>query len=169
MGDNFRRRGAGVAGVLLAALLSACETAGSDSSVAKSGATPQSESIDGTQASPEVAALPPEPEIDDDPERLLGLGPNALSDLLGRPELIRRESPAQVWQYRATDCVFDVVLYREVGSESVTSACTSCCAPAWTPTRAERPASLGLHLPALVAPALPGLRPAPASSVVFAL
>jgi hypothetical protein len=104
----------------LAALLSACETAGSDSSVAKSGATPQSESIDGTQASPEVAALPPEPEIDDDPERLLGLGPNALSDLLGRPELIRRESPAQVWQYRATDCVFDVVLYREVGSESVT-------------------------------------------------
>ena len=110
MGHNFRRPGTRVAAVLLAALLGACE----------SGAETRTEAAGGDQASPEVAALPPGLEIDDDPERLLGLGPDALSDLLGRPELIRRESPAQIWQYRSADCVFDVVLYQEAGSEKVT-------------------------------------------------
>jgi hypothetical protein len=62
--------------------------------------------------------LPPEPEVDDDPERLIGLGPNAVYELLGTPELVRRESPAQIWQYRGESCVFDVVLYDEpLGSE----------------------------------------------------
>jgi hypothetical protein len=120
MGHNLRRPGTRVAAVLLAALLGACETAGGDPSASASGATSQTDAADGDQASPEVATLPPEPEIDDDPERLLGLGPDALSDLLGQPELIRRESPAQVWQYRSVDCVFDVVLYQEAGREKVT-------------------------------------------------
>jgi hypothetical protein len=98
----------------LAALLGACETARSGPSETETGVA------DGDRASAEVAELPPEPEIDDDPERLLGLEPDALSDLLGRPELIRREDPAQVWQYRGADCVFDVVLYQEAGGRTVT-------------------------------------------------
>ena len=95
-------------------MLGACETSGSGPSDTETGGA------DGDRASAEVAALPPEPEIDDDPERLLGLRPDALSDLLGRPELIRREDPAQIWQYRGADCVFDVILYQDAGGSSVT-------------------------------------------------
>ncbi len=58
--------------------------------------------------------------LDGDPERLIGLGSQGLFALLGEPELIRRESPAQVWQYQGTACVFDVVLYQRDGVESVT-------------------------------------------------
>lgn len=119
MGHGPRRAGMRLAVVLLAALLGACESAGGGSPETEPGETSGSESADGDRASAEVAALP-EPEIDDDPQRLLGLGPDALSNLLGRPELIRRESPAQVWQYRGAGCVFDVVLYQEAEDSTVT-------------------------------------------------
>jgi ABC-type Fe3+-hydroxamate transport system substrate-binding protein len=92
---------------LVAALLSGCETTAPESA-AESDATP-----------PAQAALP-EIEVDDDPERLIGLGPAGLNALLGQPELIRREAPAQIWQYRADGCVFDVVLYEEAYGERVT-------------------------------------------------
>ena len=72
------------------------------------------------QAAPEIAALPPEPVIDDDPARVLGLGPDQLTEILGRPELMRREPPAEIWQYRGESCVFDVFLYEEAGVVRVT-------------------------------------------------
>ncbi len=68
----------------------------------------------------ETAALPPAPVIDDDPARILGLGPDRLTELLGRPELTRREPPAEIWQYRGESCVFDVFLYEEGGLARVT-------------------------------------------------
>src|SRR5690606_34799342 len=58
---------------------------------------------------PQVAARPP---INDDPAQLMGLDRDGLSNLLGAPDLVRRETPAEVWQYVADDCVFDVVLYQ---------------------------------------------------------
>jgi hypothetical protein len=67
-------------------------------------------------AAPETAALPPEPEIDDDPARLLGLDDAGLAELLGQPDLKRREPPAEIWQYRGGSCVFDVFLYAPAGS-----------------------------------------------------
>ncbi len=72
------------------------------------------------ETGPEIAALPPEPTIDDDPARILGLGPDKLTELLGRPELTRREPPAEIWQYRGESCVFDVFLYEEAGLVRVT-------------------------------------------------
>jgi hypothetical protein len=42
---------------------------------------------------------------------ILGLDSGAVRKLLGEPGLIRRETPAEVWQYRTADCVLDVVLY----------------------------------------------------------
>lgn len=119
MGRGLRRPAARVAVVLCAILLGACTTAGDDSSGGP-GATTQSEAAGGGQTSSDVAAVPPEPEIDDDPGRLLGLGPDGVADILGRPELIRHESPAQVWQYRSADCVFDVVLYQQAEGDRVT-------------------------------------------------
>jgi hypothetical protein len=80
-------------------------------------ATPQPEDEAPT---PEIAALPPEPVIDDDPARILGLGPDQLTEFLGVPELMRREPPAEIWQYRGESCVFDVFLYEEAGRVQVT-------------------------------------------------
>ncbi len=71
-------------------------------------------------ATPEIAALPPAPKIDDDPARLMGLDGTGLAGLLGEPELVRREPPAEIWQYRGASCVFDVFLYEEAGQQRVT-------------------------------------------------
>jgi hypothetical protein len=73
-----------------------------------------------TQADPAIAVLPPEPVIDDDPRRLMGIGPDALRAALGEPELVRREIPAEIWQYRGAVCVFDVFLYDTGGRAMVT-------------------------------------------------
>ena len=71
-------------------------------------------------AEPEVAALPPEPQIDDNPDQLMGLDRAGVDTLLGRPLLIRREPPAEIWQYHGEDCIFDVFLYEEAGAHRVT-------------------------------------------------
>ncbi len=68
----------------------------------------------------ETAALPPAPKIDDDPARLMGLDRAGLAKLLGDPELLRREPPAEIWQYRGGSCVFDVFLYEQAGRQRVT-------------------------------------------------
>ena len=69
---------------------------------------------------PATAALPPEPVINDDPQQLMGIGPGALGAILGEPELIRREAPAEIWQYRNDGCVLDVFLYDTAGQREVT-------------------------------------------------
>jgi len=67
-----------------------------------------------------LAAMPPEPAINDDPEQLIGMGPASLNAFLGAPELIRREAPASLWQYRTEGCVLDVVLYPDRTGDKVT-------------------------------------------------
>ncbi|WP_157231212.1 hypothetical protein [Kiloniella laminariae] len=69
----------------------------------------------------ELASLPPEKtkpelEVDDNPEKLIGLDAAGLEELLGTPKLIRQESPAEIWQYNASDCVLDLVFYDAVTS-----------------------------------------------------
>ncbi len=67
----------------------------------------------------EPPAEPPAPQktarlrVNDDPHQLMGLAPEALGRLLGPPSLLRTETPAEVWQYRAADCVLDIFLYAE--------------------------------------------------------
>ena len=48
------------------------------------------------------------------PTELVGLGKEGVQDLLGDPQLIRRDGPAEVWQYTANACILDLFLY-EVG------------------------------------------------------
>ncbi len=60
-----------------------------------------------------VARLAPPPEIDDDPEQVIGLDRGALEALLGAPGFVREETGAQVWQYRGAGCVLDAVLYSD--------------------------------------------------------
>ncbi len=62
------------------------------------------------------APVAPVASISDDPDQLMGLAPRAVSRLLGPPSLLRTETPAQVWQYTAADCVLDIYLYAEDGT-----------------------------------------------------
>lgn len=44
-------------------------------------------------------------------DHLDGWSAAGLSARLGRPDLLRREAAAQVWQYRGATCLLDVFLY----------------------------------------------------------
>jgi hypothetical protein len=64
---------------------------------------------------PAPSLAPPEPEktaIDDDPERLMGLGTGELTRMLGNPRFVRRDDSAQLWRYRNPSCILDLFLYR---------------------------------------------------------
>jgi hypothetical protein len=83
-----------------------------------------------------LSACQGQPEASD-PVRsaaILGLDSGAVRKLLGEPGLIRRETPAEVWQYRTADCVLDVVLYDHATGPRVAyaEARTSAAEPAPT-------------------------------------
>ena len=66
---------------------------------------------------PQTAAAPlPKSAVNDDPMQLFGLAGQTISDLLGPAYFIRRDGPAEVWQYRAKACVLDIYLYKEAGA-----------------------------------------------------
>jgi hypothetical protein len=51
-----------------------------------------------------------------------GLDATAAERLLGEPSLIRREAPAEVWQYRTAACVLDLFLYEGAAGPRVVYA-----------------------------------------------
>ena len=120
------------AGLLLGLSLGACEAPGEKTpataqnspptATAQQPAQPAAQPTPAPQQAkkPAVAALPRVPAIDDNPKRLMGLSPNGVARLLGKPVLVRREPPAEIWQYLGTSCVFDVFLYEEAGAQRVT-------------------------------------------------
>jgi hypothetical protein len=55
-----------------------------------------------------------------DPKELVGLDNMAVRHALGDPLWIRKEQPAQVWQYATADCIVDLYLYEENGGLKVT-------------------------------------------------
>lgn len=67
------------------------------------------------QPSPSI----PGPPIDDDPDHFLGLSPGELKGRLGSPDLLRRETPAEVWQYRGERCILDLFIYDKEGNKQV--------------------------------------------------
>jgi hypothetical protein len=56
------------------------------------------------------------------PADLVGLDGPSLETLLGKPGLVRRDYPAEVWQYRNPSCVLDVYLYPDAERLTVTHA-----------------------------------------------
>ena len=66
---------------------------------------------------------------------ILGLDSGAVRKLLGEPGLIRREEPAEVWQYRTASCVLDVVLYNQASGPRVVY--TEARTPTAEPTQAD--------------------------------
>jgi hypothetical protein len=45
------------------------------------------------------------------PGDLTGLEASTVRQLFGTPGLVRKDSPAEVWQYRSPSCVLDIYLY----------------------------------------------------------
>lgn len=58
--------------------------------------------------------------IDADPDSFLGTSPRELKTALGAPALVRREPPAEIWQYRDAACVLDLFLYPGKEGQAVT-------------------------------------------------
>ena len=83
------------------------------------GPTPDPDEVPSIEQQRE-AALPPEPPpVDDNPQRFLDATPATLVAELGEPRLRRRETPAEVWQYRTQGCVLDFFLYQEAQTYKV--------------------------------------------------
>ena len=86
-----RGRGGVAASLLAAGLLSGCALA------------PQ----------PSAPAPVPQAATRPDPAGMIGADSVALQRLFGPPRLVRRDAPAELWQYQTRDCVVDLFLYQE--------------------------------------------------------
>lgn len=72
-----------------------------------------------TRVTPRAAPAPSLSAADRDPDRLLRMDRRALATLLGKPQFVRREADARVWQYRSASCVLDVFLYDVASTHQV--------------------------------------------------
>ncbi len=64
---------------------------------------------------PEIARVAPEPErIYPDPDALKGISARDVIEAIGQPEFVRKDQPAEIWQYRGSACTLDVFLYQSV-------------------------------------------------------
>lgn len=66
--------------------------------------SPSRSSLDGSGASPRGSY---------DAAHLVGATDNTLLRTFGPPVQLRREPPAEVWQYRSPECVVDFYLYQK--------------------------------------------------------
>lgn len=122
-----RRIGATLGAILLLAA-QACETHQREvASAARTDATtvvvPPTVPRKSKDTARQASLAPPEPTLsaaDRNPQRLLRMNPRSLATLLGKPQFVRREADARVWQYRSESCVLDVFLYHVAATHEVT-------------------------------------------------
>jgi hypothetical protein len=111
-------------GVLMLMFLQACESPAPDLVVvdkpndnAAASQPPPGKTPPVIAAVPRVAPSKPSfSETERDPRRLLRMSFQSVTTLLGKPQFVRREARARVWQYRTGACVLDLFLY-DVTSE----------------------------------------------------
>jgi hypothetical protein len=82
-------------------------------------ATPEPPAREAPAEKQQAYAPQPTEPVDDNPDRLLKLTGMKVAALLGPANFVRRDGPAEVWQYRADNCVLDVFLYRQGSGLSV--------------------------------------------------
>jgi len=65
-----------------------------------------------------IARAAPKPKrIYPDPDGLKGVAARDLIGVIGKPEFIRKDRPAEIWQYRGAACTLDIFLYQNVTGE----------------------------------------------------
>ena len=100
---------------------------------------------------PEKVVVPdPSAEIYPAPNLTTGLNRQLLITLLGEPGFMRRDGPAEIWQYKTLACTLDVFLYKDaVGpvyrvthfeTRGVARTTTDCVVSVFSTTH-DRPAS----------------------------
>jgi hypothetical protein len=104
------------AGLCLLAL-AACESTPSDEATDPAAPAEKADLAASSEAAPSkgphpMTAMATKPG-QSDPDEFLGFGPDRLLPALGAPDFVRRDGPAQIWQYRAKHCVLDLFLYGE--------------------------------------------------------
>lgn len=62
---------------------------------------------------------PAAPILSSDSAAFIGLGDRELSNALGKPKQVRKDAPAEIWQYGGADCVVDFYLYDSGGQMEV--------------------------------------------------
>lgn len=58
---------------------------------------------------------PAAPILSSDSDAFLGLGAQELATALGKPRQVRKDAPAEIWQYNGADCVVDFYFYDSNG------------------------------------------------------
>lgn len=105
-----------------AAFLVACAGAqtGQTPTAADVGSAPATPSPQTAPAPPQAQPIPPVrdrvravPEAPPDPGKLIGLAPDSVDKLLGKPNLVRRDGPAEIRLYSGGTprCTFHIFLY----------------------------------------------------------
>lgn len=64
-------------------------------------------------------AQPAAPILSSDSKAFIGLGERDLAAALGKPRQVRKDAPAEIWQYGGADCVVDFYLYDSNGQMAV--------------------------------------------------
>ena len=62
---------------------------------------------------------PAAPVLGTDSNAFIGLADRELSSVLGKPRQVRKDAPAEIWQYSGADCVVDFYLYDADGRMEV--------------------------------------------------
>lgn len=75
------------------------------------GACQSTASLDPADPAATRGAQPAAPILSDDSASFIGLGDQDLSRTLGMPRQVRKDAPAEIWQYSGADCVVDFYLY----------------------------------------------------------
>jgi hypothetical protein len=83
-------------------LVSACQSPASLDGSGKSSSDP---------AITKASAQPAAPILSNDSASFIGLRDADLSRTLGQPKQVRKDAPAEIWQYSGADCVVDFYLY----------------------------------------------------------
>ncbi|HIJ43199.1 MAG: hypothetical protein QF511_02120 [Rhodospirillales bacterium] len=52
------------------------------------------------------------------PKQMVGLERGQVTAFLGQPDFIRKDAPAEVWQYRGGVCILDLFLYEEKNGDT---------------------------------------------------
>jgi hypothetical protein len=83
-------------------VVSACQSPASLDGNGKSSSDP---------AISKASAQPAAPILSNDSASFIGLRDADLSRTLGQPKQVRKDAPAEIWQYSGADCVVDFYLY----------------------------------------------------------
>jgi hypothetical protein len=107
----------------LALILSACQVPATGHTPIANKAVPKvTKATPGDVAPGDIAGEPVKlpVHLTGDPQELMGLDTKTVASALGAPGQIRKEAPAQVWQYLSGECVLDLYLYDQGGISRVT-------------------------------------------------